>query len=158
MKPEYMDIYFLKNELWDSQLKMLKSIKSQPWEMKNLDEVLKSLKTNKTADPNQMINEIFKEGCIGDDLKVALLELFNGAKFNQIVPDFVTLANITTIFKNKGTRLDMKNEHGICILTVLKKQLDKLTYFDNYEEIDKNMSDSNVGSRKGRNIFLYYME
>ena len=152
MNPEFMDIYFLKKELWDSRLKMLKSIKSQPWEMKNLDEVLKSLKTNKTADPNQMINEIFKEGCIGDDLKVALLELFNGAKFNQIVPDFVTLANITTIFKNKGSLLDMKNERGICILTVLKKQLDKLTYFDNYEEIDKNMSDSNVGSRKGRNI------
>ena len=109
--------------------------------MKNLDEVLKSLKTNKTADPNQMINDIFKEGCIGDDLKVTLLEIFNGAKFNHIVPDFVTLVNITTIFKNKWSRLDMKNERGILILTVLKKQLDNLTYFDNYEEIDKNMSD-----------------
>ena len=70
--------------------------------MKNLDEVLKSLKNNKTADPNQMINEIFKEGCIGDYLKEALLELFNGVKFNQIVPDFLTLANITTIFKKQG--------------------------------------------------------
>ena len=62
------------------------------------------------------------------------------------------LANITTIFKNKGSRMDMKNDSGIFILTVLKKMLDKFIYFDNYEQIDANTSDSNIGSRRNRNI------
>ena len=34
-------------------------------------------------DPNGMINEVFKEGCLGKDLKEALLKLFNGVKSNM---------------------------------------------------------------------------
>ena len=34
----------------------------------------------------------------------------------------------------------------------MKKILDKFMYFDNIEEIDDNMSDSNIGGRKKRNI------
>ena len=64
----------------------------------------------------------------------------------------MTLEDIATIFKNKGSRMDLKNDRGIFILTVLKKMLDKFTYFDNYEQIDENMSDSNVGARRNRNI------
>ena len=64
----------------------------------------------------------------------------------------MTLEDIATIFKNKGSRIDLKNDRGIFILTVLKKMLDKFTYFDNYEQIDENMSDSNVGARRNRNI------
>ena len=30
--------------------------------------------------------------------------------------------------------------------------MDKLIYFDNYEDLDKNMSDSNIGARRKRNI------
>ena len=50
------------------------------------------------------------------------------------------------------SRLDLDNDRGIFILTVLKKVLDKLIYFDNYNELDKNMSDSNIGARRKRNI------
>ena len=65
---------------------------------------------------------------------------------------FMSLSNITTIYKSKGSRLDLDNDRGIFILTVLKKILDKLIYFDNYNELDKNMSDSNIGARRKRNI------
>jgi hypothetical protein len=64
----------------------------------------------------------------------------------------MTRENISTIWKLKGSKLDMENERGIFILTVLKKILDKLVYFDNIDEIDENMSDSNIGCRKKRNI------
>ena len=60
--------------------------------------------------------------------------------------------NITTIFKNKGSRFDMDNDRGIFILTVLKKILDNLIYNDKYKDIDNGMSDSNIGARKDRNI------
>ena len=42
-------------------------------------------------------------------------------------------------------------------MTTLKKILDKLIYNDNYEDIDENMTDSNIGARKGRNIRNHLM-
>ena len=126
--------------------------KPEPWALDNLTKVLKSLKNNKTMDPHGMINEIFKPGIIGYDLKLGLLNLFNEIKNYQYVPEFMNLQNITSIYKSKGSRVDMNNERGIFILTTMKKIMDKLIYFDNFEDVDKNMSDSNIGARKNRNI------
>ena len=151
MKLELMDIYFLKMELWDRRNKHLKLMKTEPWKEEDLDAVLKSLKNNKSMDPNGIINEVFKEGFIGNDLRKALLQLFNGIKTNMYIPMYMTLANITTIFK-KGSRLDMNSDRGIFILTVMKKILDKLIYKDNYKEVDARMTDSNIGARRRRNI------
>ena len=157
MKPELNDIFCLKRELWLSRLTLLRNRKTPPWKMKHLDEVLKSLKTNKTMDPHGIINELFKEGCIGTDMKDALLSLFNGTKVNMFMPLFMALSNISTIYKNKGSRMDLENDRGIFILTTLKKILDKLIYNDKYSDIDGNMTDSNIGARKGRNIRNHLM-
>ena len=153
IKPELNDVYCLKMELLRSRLVLMKSIKTPRWKKKNLDDVLKSLKNNKTMDPLGMVNEIFKEGCIGADMKRALLDLFNGVKSNM----YMTLSNISSIYKNKGSRMDLENDRGIFILTTMKKILDKLIYNDNYNDIDKNMSDSNIGGRKKRNIRNHLM-
>ena len=152
MKPELYDLYFLKTELWLTRQEYLKDTKAICWNMNELEKVLKALKNNKCMDPVGMINETFKEGSIGKDLKEALLLLFNGIKENQFIPPLMTMANITTIYKNKGSRLDLDNDRGIFIITVMKKILDKLIYVDKYDDIDKNMSESNIGARKKRNI------
>ena len=152
MKNELMDVYFLKEELWKSRMEELNELKSPPWSKIQLRKAIKSLKKNKTSDPDGMINELFMEGCAGEDLENALLLLFNGIKNNHELPDFMIKQNITTIFKNKGSRQDMENDRGIFILSALKKILDKLIYIDKFENIDKNMSCSNVGARRGRNI------
>ena len=146
------DIFYLKTALWNSRLEELLSNKSKPWNMQDLEKVLKSLKNNKTRDPLGMINEVFKAGCAGADLKISLLELFNGIKENQSIPKYMDLSNITTIFKQNGSKLSLDSERGIFILTSFKRILDKLIYFDKFSDIDKNMSDSNIGSRKDRNI------
>ena len=62
------------------------------------------------------------------------------------------LANITTIYKSTGSRLELVNDRGIFLLTIFRKILDKLTYIDKYPELDNNMSDSNIGARKNKNI------
>ena len=152
MKIEYYDMFFLKTELWNSRMIELTNAKSEPWSMKKLIKVLKSLKNNKTMDPNGMINEIFKPEIAGKDLILGLLDLFNNIKENLLVPDFMNMQNITSIYKSKGSRMDMNNERGIFILTILKKVLDKLIYFDNFDDIDNHMSDSNIGARRGKNI------
>ena len=76
----------------------------------------------------------------------------NGIKFNMFIPENLQLANITSIFKNKGSRLNLDNDRGIFVLTIFRKILDKLTYLDKYPELDCRMSDSNIGARKNRNI------
>ena len=55
----------------------LRASPSKLWTIEELDKVLKKLKSNKTRDPHGLINEIFKPGVIGEDLKLALLSLFN---------------------------------------------------------------------------------
>ena len=37
-------------------------------------------------------------------------------------------------------------------VTILRSILDRLIYNDEYKNIDKNLTDANVGARKGRNI------
>ena len=64
----------------------------------------------------------------------------------------MTYSNITSIYKNKGSRLSLENDRGIFIQTTLKKILDQTIYSEVYEDIDKSMSDSNIGARKERNI------
>ena len=68
------------------------------------------------------------------------------------MPTFMQLSNITTLYKNKGSRFDMDNDRGIFILTVFRKIFDRLIYNDKYEDIDTGMSDSNIGARKQKNI------
>ena len=160
MKKELMDVYFLKEELWKSRMIELRRKKTEPWDKKKLKEALKTLKNNKTMDPNGMVNELFKDGCAGEDLEEALLELFNGIKDTFHIPEFLVKENICSIFKKKGSRLNMNNERGIFILTAMKKILDKLIYIEKNYDVDKNMSDSNIGARKGRNmknhLFIIY--
>ena len=99
-----------------------------------------------------MINEIFKPDCAGKDLRLALLLLMNGIKSEQNVPEYMNLSNITTLWKLKGCKMDMNSDRGIFILTSLKRIMDKVIYFDKYGDIDRNMSNSNIGARKDRNI------
>ena len=110
MKPELMDVFFLKKELWESRLEELAQNKSDPWNLGQLEKVLKSLKNNKTKDAHGIINEIFKPGVIGPDLKYALMKLFNGIKSNLILPEYMTFENISSLHKNRGSIFEMDNQ------------------------------------------------
>ena len=59
MKNELMDVFFLKEELWKSIMEELIKLKSVPRNESQLRKAIKSIKKNKTSDPNGMINEIF---------------------------------------------------------------------------------------------------
>ena len=152
IKEGYEGILELKEELFEERLKAAKLEKTDPWKMNELENVLKKLKKNKSRDPNGLINELFKPGVIGEDLKLSLLLLFNKIKDQGIVPDLLKKSNITAIPKKKGSRLDLENERGIFICSVLRTILMKLVYGDKYETIDANMSDSNIGSRRNKSI------
>ena len=46
----------------------------------------------------------------------------------------------------------MDNDRGVFNVSSVRSIIDKLIYHDIYDTVDGNMSDSNVGGRKGRNI------
>ena len=120
--------------------------------MDQLDHVLKHMKKNKSRDPFGYANEIFRPEVAGNDLKLAILKLKNLIKSEQKYPEALEICDITSVWKRKGSRNDYSNYRGIFRVTIFRSILDRLIYNDEYTNIDSNLSDSNVGARKGRNI------
>ena len=156
MKDDLGEIKTLKDELFYLRLNLAKRAGSEPWEMKHLDKVLKSLKNKKARDPHGMVNDLFKPGVIGINLKMSILKLMNLIKETSFIPDFIQWANITSIYKGKGERLSLENDRGIFLVTVLRSILMKMIYNDKYETLDQNMSDSNVGARREKYQDSYF--
>ena len=141
-----------KEDLCKLRLKLSSQNKTPDWTMKQLNSVLNYLKKNKSRDPHGYSNDIFKMNVAGDDLKHAILILMNRIKKEQVFPEVLEDCDITSIYKNKGARNDYENYRGIFRVPILRTILDRLIYNDEYDNIDKNLSDSNVGARKNRNI------
>ena len=60
--------------------------------------------------------------------------------------------DIATIYKGKGEKCNLENDRGIFLVTIFRSILMRLIYGDKYNIIDSNMSDSQVGGRKGKNV------
>ena len=60
------------------------------------------------------------------------------------IPDFVRMADVATIYKDKGEKCDLQNDRGSILM--------RLIYLDKYEVLDQSMSDSQVGAKKGKSV------
>ena len=145
--PDFEDINIIKKESFKVKLEEASNIKSPPWTMKELEDVLCKINSNKSKDPHGLNQSIFHTNCIGTNLKESLLIMFNKLKDIGEIPDFMKVANITTIPK-KGSKFLLKNERGIFILSAVRTILMRLLFNTKYETINNNMSDSNVGGKK----------
>ena len=65
-----------------------------PFAMKDLQTVLKTLKPNKSGDPEGIDRTVFRMNTVGNDLKLSLLILFNHLKTSGIVPEFIRKATV----------------------------------------------------------------
>ena len=133
-------------------LKLAQQKKTPPWTMKNLELVLDNLKKQKSRDPYGLANDLFRPEVAGNDLKLAVLKLINKIKDDQKYPKSLELCNISSIWKRKGSKNSFENYRGIFRVTIFRSILDRLIYNDEYENLDKNLTDCNVGARKNRNI------
>ena len=152
IRSDYIYLKDLKNQLFGLRLNLAKLRKSESWKHSDLLKVTKNLKKNKAADPKGFVNELFKPGVAGTDLFQSLLMLCNQVKAECDIPTFMKMTNITSIFKNKGSKTDLNNDRGVFNVMTVRSVIDNLIYNDYYNIIDQNMSDSNVGGRKARNI------
>ena len=150
--PNMVEIHNAKEKMFKTVMKLCEMTPSKPWNMVNLEKVLKSLKKDKCRDPHGLVNELFFTNIAGAQLKTSLLILFNEIKKNQQIPQFMKIANISSIYKGKGSMNDLKNERGIFLVSIYRSILMKLLYNEKREIIDENMSDSQVGARKNKNI------
>ena len=151
------DLEKRKKSIFQFKMSLAKSKTSEVWTMLDLEGALGDLKNNKSRDDEGLINEIFKIGVIGEDLKKSLLLMFNRIKEEQLIPLFMNYANITTVPK-KGSKLLLENERGIFRVSVLRSILMRMIYNEKYDEIDSKMSDCQMGGRKNKgcrnNIFI----
>ena len=140
----------LKNELFSLRLAAASKEKSDDWTLEQLEKVLKSTKNDKARDAHGHVYEIFKEG--GKSLKISLLKLFNLTRRSQEYPDILQLSDITSIYKMRGKKDDLNSDRGVFNVVKIRSLLDKLIYNDKYQIIDDQMSNSNIGGRKNRNV------
>ena len=150
VRPDYQEIDEQKEKVFQLKMKLAATRKSPDWTLSDLEKALGDLKRNKSRDPEGLINEIFKLDVIGDDLKNSLLIMFNQVKKKKMIPSFMNYSNITTVPK-RGSKLELMNERGIFRVAVLRYILMRLIYNTKYPEIDQNISDCQMGARKGKN-------
>ena len=152
IKENLQDLKELKSELFEVRLDISKQNKSKKWKMVHLETALKALKAGKARDPNGWVYELFMDGVIGENLKRSLLHIVNKIKESNKIPEFARMADISTIYKGKGKKSELVNDRGIFIVPILRSIIMRLIYQDYYSLLDKSMSDSQVGSRKNKNI------
>ena len=76
----------------------------------------------------------------------------NRIKSELKYPEMLQLCNVTNLYKRKGDRALYNSYRGIFRAPVLSNILDKLLHNDEYETVDINLTNGNVGSRKRRNV------
>ena len=150
--PEYESLRIFKEYLFEIRFKLSKMRISSNWQIEDITKAARSLKNKKARDASGFVFELFKEGCAGDDLMNSLMIMMNSIKNECLIPDFVRLTSITSIFKQKGSVLDLNMYRGIFNVSKVRSLIDKLMLNDHYDDIEEQMSDSNVGARKRRNI------
>ena len=72
--------------MFQKRQKDARTVKSPPFEMSELENILKSLEIGKARDPEHLVVDIFKEGVIGRDLKESILMMLNNMKQQTFVP------------------------------------------------------------------------
>ena len=152
IRPDLVELQKVKSELFETILKSCSKKRTSPWTQENLEKVLDSLKKDKCRDPNGLINEIFATNVAGKNLKGSLLMLFNTIKGTDKIPAFMKIADISAIYRGKGSNNDLNNERGIFVVSIFRSILMKLLYNDNIETIENQMSTSQVGGRKNMNV------
>ena len=114
----------------------------------------------KPADRSGLINELFKPGVAGKDVLQSLLLMCNRVKHECVIPDFMQLTNITSIYKNRGSKSDLSSDRGVFNVSAVRSVIDKLVYTDIYDLADSNMIDSNIEGKEGEKNtgqFVYHL-
>ena len=117
--------------------------------------VIKSLSNRKTPGLDGIVNELLKAA--GKSMIMALLEVLNAIKRDMKSPEQWDDLQISTIFKNVGSKRNLVNFRGIFLASCLSKLFEKLLKNRTENEM-KNVSKRQAGATPGKcpadNTFL----
>ena len=118
-------------------------------DLDDVEEAIQGLKRNKSAGPDQIINEFFLNASV--ELKLFLVILFNSILQLEYFPTAWAIGCITPVFK-KGDKSNPNNYRGISVISCLAKLFTKImnNRLNEWVEEEKVLSDVHYGFRKGR--------
>ena len=125
--------------------------------MEELSLAISKLKKGKCPGPDELPAEIFINA--GKGILEELLKVLNQIKETKEIPDQWNWVDITTIYKNKGSKKELINYRGIFITLIVKKIFENMIkerMKDNLEKVDKNQGGSRTNRSPPDNLFLLY--
>lgn len=78
--------------------------------------------------------------------------LINAILKSQIIHDRWKSMKIKSLYKNKGSRNEMKNRRGVFITSIVSKIFEKIIYNRNMHHVNEILSPFQCGSRPGRGV------
>ena len=119
-----------------------------PFEMWELEKVLKSLKVKKSPGVDSISNEIYTSS--GYEFKSSVLKAINKVFTTGQPPKDWRKIIVRTIYKKKGNRKVLKNWRGIFLTVSISKIYEKLMLNRQISVIEKGFSEAAAGGRKDR--------
>ena len=127
--------------------------KSHPWTLEEMEVAICSMKNKKCRDSQGIINELIKPDVAGKDFTPTLLSLLNLTKTQSKIPEMMKHVIVALIPKSgKKNKHKIENHRGICLIPKYRSLVMRMLLNDKYPILDKFMSYSNIGGRKGRGI------
>ena len=125
--------------------------------LEELRKAISKLRKGKSPGHDQIPAEIFINA--GTGLLVELLKVLNQIKAKKVVPEQFNWVDITTIYKNKGSKKELVNYRGIFLTIIVKKILENMVKDRMKEQLEK-INKLQGGARSNRsppdNLFLLY--
>ena len=81
-----------------------------------------------------------------------MIKMFNLLKQIICIPKYMRKVKVAAIYKRKGDKLDLTNDRGIFLVSVIRTIFMRILYKRKYDIIEGNMSESNIGARKNKNV------
>ena len=118
---------------------------------------ISKLKKGKCPGPDELPAEIFINA--GKGILEELLKVLNQIKKTKEIPDQWNWVDITTIYKNKGSKKELVNYRGIFLTIIVKKIFENMIkerMKDHLESVDKHQGGSRTDRSPSDNLFLLY--
>ena len=139
--------------------RMLKEAETMPTETFTLEELTRVIKATpgSTAPGTDRVTYDMIANS-GNKIIRSLCVLYNSVLQSKEVPREWQELNIKSIYKNKGSKEDLKNQRGLFLSQTITKMFEKMVLNRIHEDLDNNITDFQNGARHGRstsdNLFI----
>ena len=141
-----------REKLCKLRLKESAQKKTPLWTSKDVKCAIKDLNKGTYKYSYGIPYELYQEGIVRDGLLAGVVTFMIKIKENPMeYPSTMEQYNVTSIYKNKGDRSNYNSHRGV-LRTHIRHILDRLIYNGEYNTVDQNLTDCNVGLRKKCNI------